>query len=72
MGMVVTDDYYHILTSDDENWINLIQILLSNFPLSFRTPFRTSNFTPKFLIAYASGSYRSDWHEVQVDIWGFE
>ena len=53
---VVSEDYYHMTTINENMiWIKLIY-LLSTFSLNFRAPFCTFNFTSKFLRAFLNAN----------------
>ena len=52
MDRVVIDDYYHMTTMDDVNWVQLKKTTIIFFPLNLRVPCCTFTFTSKFSMAF--------------------
>ena len=51
MDMEVIDDFYHLMTLDDVNWIELTHLLSKKNP-KFEAPFRIATLTSKFFISF--------------------
>jgi hypothetical protein len=50
--MIVIEDYYHMMTMDENVNIMKLTHLISKKPLNLRAPFCTSTFTLEYLIAF--------------------